>query len=191
MSHIMIDLETFGIDPGCAVLSIGAVIFDPTSTAKSFKPNKKQDECFYAIIDLQSCLDFGCHVSGSTINWWMQQNPDALRELIKNPKPLDTVLRDFNHWFRMQDGVYPWSHGSGFDIVLLEELFRLIQKKGINGKPPWKFFNIRDTRTLFDIAGVDPDRSKGTHHNALDDAINQARAALKAFEKIRKGVSQK
>lgn len=40
---------------------------------------------------------------------------------------------------------------------------------------------MRDTRTLFDLAGVKVDRGSGTHHNALDDACAQAEATVKAL----------
>ena len=46
-------------------------------------------------------------------------------------------------------------------------------------EPPWKFWNVRDVRTVVDLAkpfrNLKKDyKRKGTHHNALDDAIFQA-----------------
>ena len=43
------------------------------------------------------------------------------------------------------------------------------------GKAPWTFWQERDLRTL---KGLSPDlriERSGTHHNALDDALHQAR----------------
>jgi hypothetical protein len=49
-------------------------------------------------------------------------------------------------------------------------------------EPPWKFWNLRDTRTLYDLAGVDV-RSFACPppHVALNDALAQTRAANAAL----------
>ena len=38
---------------------------------------------------------------------------------------------------------------------------------------PWNFWQVRDTRTLFDI-GINPHRPPVLAHHALEDAWNQA-----------------
>jgi len=38
---------------------------------------------------------------------------------------------------------------------------------------PWKFWQVRDTRTIFDL-GISPDRPPVLKHHALEDAWNQA-----------------
>jgi len=43
----------------------------------------------------------------------------------------------------------------------------------------WKFWEVRDTRTLFDLAKVDV-RIEGKH-NALTDAVAQAQAVQQAY----------
>ena len=77
----MIDIETMGNKPGSAIVSIGAVMFDPKNWED---PDKKSK--FYSTINLQSCLDCGLEVDGSMVYWWMQQSEDA-REGIQNPEP--------------------------------------------------------------------------------------------------------
>lgn len=37
---------------------------------------------------------------------------------------------------------------------------------------------------ILSIAGVKPNRGEGTHHYALDDAINQAHAVQEAYRKL-------
>jgi len=46
----------------------------------------------------------------------------------------------------------------------------------------WKFWEVRDTRTLFDLANVSV-RIEGKH-NALTDAVAQSRAVQQAYKKL-------
>ena len=67
-----------------------------------------------------------------------------------------------------------WSHGSIFDVVILENVATSMQQ-GVT----WNFWEIRDTRTLFDIANVEV-QVEGKH-NALADATAQSYAVQKAY----------
>jgi Mesyanzhinovviridae exonuclease len=81
-NHVMLDLETLGTEAGCVVVAIGAVAFDPMG-AYVHPPdmtNLQSDE-FYAVIDIQSCLDAGLRINGNTLYWWLQQSPDARRHV--------------------------------------------------------------------------------------------------------------
>jgi inhibitor of KinA sporulation pathway (predicted exonuclease) len=51
---------------------------------------------------------------------------------------------------------------------------------------PFRYNQPRDTRTIYDLAGIDVGeyRSAGTHHNALDDAAAQARAVQAAVKAL-------
>jgi hypothetical protein len=49
---------------------------------------------------------------------------------------------------------------------------------------PWNFWQLRDTRTLFDL-GVDPDMPKGSKHDALQDAIRQAVGVQNCYAKLK------
>ena len=49
---------------------------------------------------------------------------------------------------------------------------------------PWKFWQIRDVRTAFDI-GIDPQRPPVTAHHALEDAKNQAVGIQNVFSTLR------
>ena len=71
-----------------------------------------------------------------------------------------------------------WSHGATFDLVIIEDVLRQL------GKPvPWNFWQLRDTRTIFDL-GLDPDMPKGGLHNALEDAIRQAVGVQNIYRKL-------
>ena len=58
-------------------------------------------------------------------------------------------------------------------------LFRKIGKA-----VPWSFWEVRDTRTLFDL-GIDPQRPPVLKHHALEDAWNQAVGVQNVFKKLR------
>lgn len=167
MSDVMIDTETLGTKPGSAILSIGAVMFGIDGVG----------ERFYAPIQLSSCADVGLAIDPATVQWWMRQNDEARAAAFPDTAtPIWRVLVDFSNWFNVQGAKYPWCHGAGFDVPLLDAAF-----KACGLKSPWEFWNVRDTRTLYDLVGVKVDRRAGTHHHALDDAINQAEAAARAL----------
>jgi len=167
LPDVMIDIETMGTTPGAAILSIGAVTFGRAGLG----------EIFYAPVLLQSCLDAGLHIDPETDAWWAKQSDAARAAAFRNDAaPLATVLEQFSNWFNLVRAERPWSQGANFDPPLLDAAYR-----ACGMTPPWKYWNVRDTRTLYDLAGVKVDRSKGTHHNALDDARTQAEAAVKAL----------
>lgn len=167
LDNAMIDIETLGKKPGAAVLSIGAVMFGAAGLG----------ETFYAPVLLQSCIDVGLTIDPETVAWWMKQSDEArAAAFVADAAPLKVVLMCFTEWFVAQKARYPWCHGATFDVPILDAAY-----EACGLQAPWKFYDVRDTRTLYDLAGVKVDRSKGTHHNALDDAHAQAKAAMKAL----------
>jgi len=171
MKHTMLDLETMGISAGCAIMSIGAVEFDPESQTLG--------RTFYRTVDLQSCLDVGLRIDASTLYWWLEQSDEARKALtVTCGLPLSIVLDDFSEWF--DPNCTLWSHGLTFDLPVLQAAYEALKTP-----VPWQFRNARDTRTIFDLAGVRMAKGAGTHHNALDDARNQADAVIEAYQKLR------
>lgn len=173
MTHCMLDLETWGTRPGCAIRSIGAVFFSPLRLGLGTD--------FYANIDGKSCIDAGLHIDPDTAEWWESQSPAARERLRKDRLPLDEALLGFGDFLRPKGVVSIWGHGASFDPPILEACFR-----ALGMLVPWNFWNIRDTCTLFDLAGValgDFPRD-GTHHNALDDAKHQALVVQAAYKKL-------
>lgn len=167
MSDVMIDIETLGTRPGAAILSIGAVMFGMDGLGESF----------YAPIDLESCATVGLTINPATVRWWMRQSDEARATAMPpDAAPLRQVLMSFQAWFVSQGAQYPWCHGATFDVPLLDAAYSACRLT-----PPWRFSAVRDTRTLYDLAGIRVDRHAGTHHHALDDAINQAEAAARAL----------
>lgn len=170
----MLDLETFGLVPGVALRSIGAVEFELSGEI---------GVTFYRNIDRRSCEAAGLIVDPNTEAWWKRQSQAAQDQLLVDPHPLRDVVMAFHSWFRDQEAVTIWSHGAAFDTVLWEAAARVV------GFPtsPWKFGNVRDTRTVHELFGFDVRdvQRVGTYHNALDDAVYQVKCVAAALAKGR------
>jgi len=158
--HLMVDLETLATTPNAAILTIGAVTFDPNS-------NQIYNE-FYRRVELESLDALDTYIDNATLEWWSKQDQAAQDEAFdpEGREPIENVLGDF-YKFCMGSN-RSWSHGAAFDIVILEYYFRKINKPF-----PWNFWDVRDTRTLFDL-GMDPEMPQANKHNALEDARRQA-----------------
>jgi len=137
----MIDLETLGTDPDCVILSAGIVPFE--------KEKKVVHElrAMYMVFDIQAQLNAGRTVTASTLQWWMKQG-DSAKEVFKlsedSTHQLGELFSDLGNVFGSNDLV--WGNGSIFDIAIMEHAYRQL-----DWTPPWKFWNIRDTRTLWEM----------------------------------------
>lgn len=180
--HLMFDLETLGTRPGCVILSVGAVIFNP------FMPSAVRAEEFYQNISKESCLEWDMHTDPATEAWWEGQSEEAKAALLINQKPLKEVLWDFSAWVERNQIEQVWCHGLTFDVPIIEEAYR---RCGM--LVPWSFRNCRDTRTLYALLDFSPSEvlpDRGTHHNALHDSRYQAdsvTAAYSHFHQITEG----
>ena len=168
----MLDIETLGKKPGCIVLSIGAVFFDP------HQAGEQKGHTFYRNITQHSCKLIGLVEDPDTVKWWSEQKPEAWARLADNQQDVWQVAADFIAWFISNGGEKIWCQGATFDAPIMEEVFNRL---GLT--PPWKFFNIRDTRTVYDICGFNSYSVKreGTYHNALDDSLHQVKCVTQAI----------
>lgn len=165
--HLMIDLETLATTPNAAVLTIGACKFDPQGT--------DIHSTFYERIKLESQESYGRIINDETLTWWSQQDPqiqeDAFGEGDDRIDLKDAMKKLYTFGLGTSN---VWSHGSIFDVVIIEDICRSFQQA-----VTWKFWDVRDTRTLFDLADVSV-RIEGKH-NALTDAVAQAKAVQQAY----------
>jgi len=159
------------VSPNAVILSLGAVHFNPYG-------NGYGDKLYFRInIDDQDAL--GREVDPNTITWWSQQDPVVMEEAFSPDNRISLVdAIDQFHKFAWGCDAF-WAHGSIFDIVIIENIYKQL------GKPvPWQYWQIRDTRTLFDL-GVDPDMPKGGKHDALQDAIRQSVGVQTVYAKLK------
>lgn len=183
-ADIMIDLETLNTTPDCVVLTIGAVRFDPKGTGIVEKLELRPT------IEDQTEI-YNRSISEDTLRWWSEQNPAALEEAFSEDgrqsfKDCMEILYKFC-WNRRA----VWSNGAPFDLVVMEHAWRQTSDKP--NPIPWPFWSMRDTRTLYEIAGVSlRDGNFVTSHKAVDDAERQAIVVQQAYMKLMKaGLAQR
>ena len=169
---VMLDLESLGTRPDCAILTLGAVKFDP------FIPDAFGDSLYFRI-DVDEQLALGREIQQDTLNWWAKQADDVREEALgeEGRVSLETMYRDLNRFCVGVENI--WCQGPAFDIVILENIYRQM------GWPtPWQFWQIRDSRTLFGVHGDPREKGKAGLHNALEDSISQARGVQLTFNKL-------
>lgn len=160
-TSLMIDLETWSTRSNAAILSIGAVKFN-----EDFEIVDK----FYANVDPVSCKNIQLHFCKDTMEFW-KKNPDAFNQTRENRLPINEALVDFVEWVGPYKKNPVWANGAAFDFPIIEWALRHFELS-----IPWEFWNVRDARTLYKIAGLDTKTfvgRSGTFHNAVDDCITQ------------------
>lgn len=164
---IMVDLETYDTAPTACLLSIGACVVN-WNGGEPTQP-------FYVVVDLDSQKGLRT-VSSSTKSWWDTQSEEA-RAVFTAPikHSLPAALQAFSDYLTSVTNHRErriWGNGSDFDNVILVDAYR---QMGL--KLPWDFWNNRCFRTTRKELGhfINEPARGGTHHNALDDAIFQAK----------------
>jgi DNA polymerase III epsilon subunit-like protein len=174
MKNVMVDLETLGTIPGCAILSIGAVLFDKTGVS----PVE-----FYQEIRTTTCTDVFLTVDAKTKKWWSEQNEKAralLDRCVEGGEDLTTALDSFGTFIRREAGydALVWGNGADFDNAILAVAYDITGRK-----LPWRFTNNRCYRTLKNLHRDIALHRTGTYHNALDDARCQAEHAVRLLQR--------
>lgn len=179
MPDVMMDLETLGTRPGCAILSIGAVAFDRYSGTLGAE--------FYTVVSRKSCLKHGLFEEASTLQWWERQSEEARKVLAEAETSKNGLggaliqLTGFLQKYGKKD-LKVFGCGSDFDIAILAHCYATVKQP-----LPWQFWNSRCLRTLRDVAppSHEPLRKNGVAHSAIDDARNQAEEAIRIFKALR------
>lgn len=171
MADIMLDLESLGTRPDCAILTLGAIKFNPY-VLDSF------GDSLYLRIDVDEQLALGREVQEDTLTWWSNQAEDVREEALGegNRVSLTEMYRQLNRFCVGATNI--WCQGPAFDIVILENIYRQ------QGWPtPWQFWQIRDSRTLFGVHGDPREKNKAGLHNALEDCVSQAQGVQQIFHR--------
>ena len=178
MIHAMIDLETLSTNPNATILTVGGVKFDPyTKTEPS--------QGMYFRVDVDSQTEMGRDVMQDTLDWWGRQDPEIMEEALgdKDRISLDEMVKTINKWCVGVD-VF-WCQGPLFDYAILQHLYKQMETP-----VPWNYWQIRDSRTVFNMMPQDPRKGMQTDlHNALADCYYQAKCLQKVYKNF--GVKQK
>lgn len=177
MNNISFDLETLGNNFNSPIVQIGAVKFHDDGDIDS--------NTFLVNIDLNDLerRDYGFTMDLQTVQWWLNQEPEAIKSVFSydlDRISLSHALYKFASWIGKTSDYYYWSH-STFDPVILQNTYDKL--KLVN---PIPFRLHRDIRTLTYFSGRIETTREGVHHNALDDAIFQAKYIAKGINKIKK-----
>lgn len=175
--NVMIDLETLGLKPGCAIIAIGAVVFaSPIPT--------QRDTHFYSNISRSSNLSVGLKIDQDTMEWWERQSQDAKDQSLYGMDDLKTTLLRFDLFLKqfapVLYDVRVWGNAASFDLKILEEAYAICQLVR-----PWKYYNEMCFRTLKNLTKVPEPTFIGTKHNAIADAEHQATWAEKILHKLK------
>jgi Exonuclease. len=165
MTEAMIDIETLGTEPGCIIFSVGAVTFDADGVT---------DELLLSI-NLSSAQAAGLEVDANTVEWWLQQSPEAQAQL-QGGDSLDSALNGLKGFVSGADTF--WACSPAFDMVLLNAAF-----DAVDLETPWRFYQCRDYRSFRETLTTWPEREQeSVDHNALDDARYQAECLIEAVD---------
>ena len=184
--HLMVDIETMSTTIDAPVITIGAVLFTP-STSSTFQG--LYERAFYRVIDIEDAVRYSGGVSGSTLKWWLAQDDAAIKRLLSpDAMTLKKALQDLALYVneRGKHSTVPeryrylpipkfvWAKSPDFDCKILDHAFNTFGLRW-----PFHFAYQRCVRTAVDLAYPDPDDrpdpAAGTvAHDARDDAVNQA-----------------
>lgn len=164
--RIMLDIETLGTEPGCAIVAIGACRFDTRHVGQTFE----------ASVDLQSNGEAGLTVDHETLSWWLTQDEQA-REQLTGGESLSDAL---DRLAGFVDGdVEIWANSPTFDCEILAAGY-----EAVGMDLPWHYWQLRDFRTLQELDIDEPTDHEGVEHDAVDDAVYQATVAASVLGKI-------
>lgn len=191
LKHVMLDIETLGTGTNAAIVSIGALTFDPM-LGQVMDP--RDTRAFHVLIDLEHSKQGGV-IDAGTVKWWMQQSPEARNALFgQDPKAYDTLgvaLAKFAQW--AQGTTQLWSNGPLFDERIMREAFTRNQ----NDNFPHSYRASRCFRTIAQLVEDRGNDLKKLHaamkvevgdklglvaHRAIDDCYSQAYAVCRFYQ---------
>ena len=172
MIHGMIDLETLSTAPNAVILTVGGVKFNPHTDVQPAQG-------MYFRVDVDSQTKMGRDVMEDTLDWWATQPEEIRDEALgeKNRISLNEMIKNINKWSVGVD-VF-WCQGPLFDYAILQDIYKQL------GHPvPWQYYQIRDSRTLFNLVPRDTNEKRTGLHNALEDCYFQAKKVQKVYKQL-------
>jgi hypothetical protein len=168
-TDLMIDIETLSNATNAHVVSVGLVWFDKDHPDETLIPAGQ----FYPTEDQPLAkIDVG------TVKFWLEQTPKAQR-VITDERNRDSAMAVS---FVVRDAVEQarrvWAKDPDFDCVILKTFMK---NAGLIYQ--WPFWKNRSVRTILDIVPNVKDLPfEGVQHDALADAVYQARQMQEAYK---------
>lgn len=157
---LMVDCETLDVGERPVLLSIGAVVHDHEQIYNKF----------HVGIDAETAKVHGFTVSQSTLNWWDRQSDKARAAAFSGTYHIEMALKALVNFYKENECQEIWSKGSLADIRWINNAL-----DHFDIAPPWKYSREFCFRTLLKTVPEFEMPFEGTEHNALDDAIHQAK----------------
>ena len=160
MNRLMLDFETLDVAECPVILSMGVVVFNEDGIVDSF----------FEKIDQHSCLDLGCTVSVDTLLWWEEQSDAAKKAAFGGTTNIGYAMGMLVDFYKKYECAEIWSKGSIADIRWANNILDKLRLQ-----KPWKFWEEMCFRTYLKYSPKVDFQPVGEAHNALDDAMNQAK----------------
>lgn len=162
MKHAMLDIETMGTTPGCVIISVAMVAFNPETgeLGNAMKCN----------IDLNDSLSKGFRIEGGTLRWWLEQRGDVLRNQLDSSLQVSTALDYIEKFLKLNGIEYLWGNSAAFDCGLLKNYFERAKRI-----VPWSHWLEMCYRTVRSLAGSQhcPPKDESQVHDPLYDCKYQ------------------
>lgn len=195
MTFFMKDLETLGTVPGCSMLSIGLIAFDPFAETVD---DLFLDQGFYCVVNREDSKQNFLHEDPGTIAWWSKQSEAARKVLAdaankKTSIPLRLAVEstiDYVSGHCSPREARMLGNGADFDNPIFTVAAHMVQIK-----VPWSYGGrcYRTLKNLDEFLGPKFRAPKmqrtGTYHNALDDAKSQVMHLWETLDKFRRLVA--
>jgi hypothetical protein len=181
----MIDIETLDTTPSAVVIQIAAVVFSYTE-----KGAVKIISEFDTKLPVETQLNNGRTISADTITFWLKKYKQQLLlgELLSAAEDGHhfTDLKEFLLFCSTSGASEYWSQGPTFDTTILEDM---VKQSGVPDLP-WKFYQVRDLRTVQKFVGDDKKsiemKKASSNHNAHDDCHSQIKLLQHFIKKANK-----
>lgn len=182
-TDLMIDIETTGREPGCAIIQIAAVPFNMNTGEIS-----THTFCMSINLDHQLKSGKGFTYCKNTYKWWMKENPQLFKQLAQSNNKYNQVGAEFQKWFNKLENsknIRVWGNSNRFDIGIIHGWYK--KAIGFRFEPFWNTWLERDVRTL---AALDDNIKRstkfvGTKHNAIDDCKHQIKYCREIMKKYK------
>lgn len=176
-THLMLDIETLGVQPDSIILQVAAVEFIVERTADGITHTINSH--FDGYPDHIEEKAAGFTISQSTLDWWATQNQSVFRDIKSKGQNPREVWTAFAEYLGRVKPKHIWGHAT-FDPVMVQEHLTYY------GLPKLPHKAVRDIRTLSYLSDIDLnsyDWGEKTH-NALDDCYFQIKYCMDAMRKL-------
>lgn len=176
-TDIMIDIETASTEYNAVILSIGAVCFSLDSPQLPY-------ESIELLIDKEDGDRLGLHTSEDTLKWWNTQPKEVYEHAFIHGPRLSTkdALLQLNAFIERYPTIKQyWCQGINFDPVVLETSYKTC---GLSCK--WKFYQLRDSRTMQYILPKLPFSKPKDAHTPVADCLYQIKMLTYVWNEIKK-----